>query len=258
MTIFTQLAKSMYSPKDIASTRYQGIGKTILYVFLLTLISILPVGYYISSGITEAFDTAKKSVKDDLPSFTIEQGSLISDTNAPLTITKDEFTIIFDPSGAVEEKDMAGMDATIAMLQNTAVLATGGQTNAIPYSVFAGEKMTKQDVLNLIDAADSSLPVMIGLVLLVIFVFSSGMKFIEISLLALFGLLLKNLAGKPLQYRHLWRIAAYSVTLTTIFFTIMGFLKTPVPYNYGINWFVSSMILLLAIKEVPSPHKKEG
>lgn len=38
LNIFTALWKSTYSPADIAKTRFQGIGKAILYVFLLSVL----------------------------------------------------------------------------------------------------------------------------------------------------------------------------------------------------------------------------
>ncbi|XYJ24178.1 DUF1189 family protein [Bacillus velezensis] len=38
LNIFTALLKSTYSPADIAKTRFQGIGKAILYVFLLSVL----------------------------------------------------------------------------------------------------------------------------------------------------------------------------------------------------------------------------
>lgn len=258
MSIFTQLAKSIYSPKVIADTRFQGIGKTILFVFMLTLISILPIVYYMFVGISEAVGSVKQSINNDLPSFTIQEGVLQSDINAPLTIKNGSFTLIFDPTGAIDESELAGMDANVAMLQKEIVLAAGGETNAVPYSLFTTESMTKDDIISLINTAESSLPVLLGILFIVIYVFSSGMKFIEVSLLAFFGLLLKNLAGRKLQYRHLWRMAAYSTTLPTIFFTIMALLKTEVPFSFSVNWFVASMMLLLAIKELPGKKPAES
>ncbi|MCM3663995.1 DUF1189 domain-containing protein [Mesobacillus subterraneus] len=256
MNIFTQLIKSIYSPNDIARFRFQGIGKTILYVFILTLISIIPASYYSASTISEAAESVKETMKTDIPSFSIEQGELKSELKAPLTIKNESFTLIFDSTGTIEQKDLTGMDATFAILKNEAVLAAGGETNSFSYTLFGAETMTKQDIQRLINSASSSLPIWIGLLLIFIFVFSIGMKFIEVSILALFGLLLKNLAGRNLQYKQLWRMASYSVTLPTIFFAIMTLLKTTVPYSFAINWFVGSMILLLAIKEVPIPKKK--
>lgn len=258
MSILTQIVKSMYSPKDIAETRFQGIGKTILFVFMLTLISILPVVYYMFVGISEAVGTVKQSIESDLPSFTIEEGVLHSDIKAPLTIRNGSFTLIFDPTGTIDQGEMTGMDANFAMLQKEIVLVAGGETNAIPYTLFPSESMKKDDITSLINTAESSLPVLLVLLFIVVYVFSTGMKFIEVSILALFGLLLKNLAGRKLQYRHLWRMAAYSTTLPTIFFAIMALLKTTVPYSFSVNWFVASMMLLLAIKEIPGKNHKES
>lgn len=252
MNLFIQMGKSLYSPKDIARYRFQGIGKTILYVFLLILISVLPSAYYTSIGLNEAVTATKETLKTDIPSFKIANGELKAETKEPMFFTKEGFTIIFDPTGAVDHTDLEARDATFAMLKNEAVLSAGGESNSIPYTLFDKEVLTKADVTKLIDSADSSLPIFIGLLFLAIYIFSSGIKFIEISLLALFGLLLKKLAGKNLHYKHLWRIAAYSVTLPTIFFTIMSLLKTVVPYSVMINWFVGSMMILLVIKEIPN------
>lgn len=256
MNIFAQMVRSLYSPADIAKFRFQGIGKTILYVFLLTLISVIPAAYFTSAGIIDAVAAAEDTIERKLPPFTIDNSELKSDIKEPRTIKNGDITIIFDPTGTIDEKDMAGMESTVAMLKNKFVMAAGGQVNSIPYTLLGDGKMTKNDVSNLVSDAASSLPIVIGIMVIAIYLFAAGAKFIEISILALFGLLLKNLAGKNLQYRHLWRMGAYSVTLATLFFTIMALLKTAVPYSFIINWFVSSMFLLLAIKEVPSPKTK--
>ena len=67
MNIFKQFYKSMYSPKDIAVFRFQGIGKTILYVFFLTLLSLIPAIYYLSSSPISGVDTIQSSLKNELP-----------------------------------------------------------------------------------------------------------------------------------------------------------------------------------------------
>ncbi|MGA9227696.1 MAG: DUF1189 domain-containing protein, partial [Mesobacillus sp.] len=112
MNIFTQFAKSIYSPKDIALFRFQGIGKTILYVFLLTLISVIPASFYTAQAINDAVNSVKETMESKLPYFTIENGVLLSELKEPLTINNGSITIIFDSTGAVEQKDMAGMEST--------------------------------------------------------------------------------------------------------------------------------------------------
>jgi hypothetical protein len=252
MNIFKQLIVSLYSPKDISTFRQQGIGKTILYVFFLSLLSVLPSFYYFGTSITDGFQTLEETVQNDLPPFTIENGELMADEQAPITIDRNDFTIIFDSTGTIDQKDVSQSNNTIFFLKNEAVYSTAGQAQSMPYSTLGDVTITKEDLLSFITSMDSILPIMITVIDIVIYLFSASIKFIEISILALFGLALKNLLGKNIHYRHLWLIAAYSVTLPTIFFMIMEGLKTIVPNGFFIHWFVSIMILMLAIKEIPS------
>jgi maltodextrin utilization protein YvdJ len=255
MNVFKQLLKSCYSPKDISMFRFQGIGKTILYVFLLTLISILPSIYYFSTAITEGVSSAKETVKQEFPDFVIKNGQLKSDMKEPLTINQNGFVIIFDSSGKANVDDLKNIANGVGFLKNDLVFVAGGQTQSYSYSMAQDLSVNKTELMDLIDNIDSSLIIFLPILFIVIYIFSSGIKFIEISILALFGLLLKNMSERKLEYRHLWRMSAYSVTLPTLFFMIMDALKTVVPAGFLIHWFVAFIVLFLAIKEIPQMKK---
>ncbi|MEH7109992.1 DUF1189 domain-containing protein [Bacillus sp. JJ1764] len=255
MNIFKQLIKSIYSPKDIALFRFQGIGKTILYVFFLTFISVLPSIVYFSTALSSGLDSARSFVNDETPNFSIKNGVLSAKTNVPITIRKEDFTFFLDPTGAVDEADVAGEGNSFALLKDQFVVSAGGQSETYPYSMMEGLDITKKDLIDLIDSVDGVKGIIIPVISIFIYLFSSAASFIEVSVLALVGLLVKNLLGRNLTYRHLWRIAAYSETLPTLFFTIMAALKTTVPNSFMINWLVIIIVLLLAIKEVPAPKR---
>lgn len=125
-----------------------------------------------------------------------------------------------------------------------------GQSQSMPYNMLGNATITKEDVLALIESTNSILPFFIPITCTMIYLFSAVGKFIEISILALIGLLLKNILRKTLTYGQLWKLSAYSVTLPTIFFMIMDALKTVVPSGFFIYWFVSIIILVLTLKEV--------
>jgi hypothetical protein len=256
MNIFKQFIKSLYSPKDIAQYRFQGIGKTILYVFLLTFLSIIPSLVYFSTALINGMAAIQDSVKTELPSFIIENGELQADLDAPKIINKEDFTILFDPTGTVGQEEVSNSNNTIALLKNEALIIAGGQTQSFSYSMVQDFNLTNDDLETLLASVDSSLAIIIPLIAVVIYVVAAGMKFIEISFLALIGLLLQKLMEVNLHYRHTWRVAAYSVTLPTVFFTIMDSLRTLVPNGAIINWFVALIILLLVIKEIPKQEKK--
>lgn len=256
MNMFKQLFKSLYSPKDIALFRFQGIGKTILFVFLLTLISILPTVYYMGTALVNGIHAMEDSMRDELPAFQIENGELFSENEKPIIINKEDFTIMFDSTGAVNKEELQRSDHTIAILKDGLYLVSGGHVQSLPYAMLSDISLTNEDLIQLIDNLQSSLAVIIPVLAVVIYIFASGMKFIEISFLALLGLFLKKMLNRNIQYRHTWRLAAYSVTLPTIFFTIMDSLKTTVPSGALLNWFVAYIILFLVIKEIPQKKAK--
>jgi len=256
MNIFKQFYKSLYSPKDIAMFRFQGIGKTILYVFFLTLISLIPAIYYLSSATVNGLDAIQNSIENELPSFQIANGELHSDEKAPLIINKEGFTINFDSTRTVTIDDLSKNNEAIAILKNEAYFIANGQVQSLPYSMLSDMSITNEDILNLLQSIDSSLVIIIPIMIAIIYVFTLGLNFIQISVLALLGLLLKKVLMRNIQYRHLWRISAYSVTLPTIFFAIMEGLKTTVPNGALINWFVAYIVLFLVIKEIPLPKKR--
>ncbi|MFJ5715384.1 DUF1189 domain-containing protein [Neobacillus sp. NPDC093127] len=256
MNIFKQLVKSIYSPKDIALFRFQGIGKTILYVFLLTLISILPSIIYLSTALTTGIDSARTIISKELPDFAIKNGQLSADTLVPVTSNQDDFTIILDPTGTISDADVENEGNAFAMLKDEFVLTAGGQSNIYPYAMLQGLNFSKEDLLKFIDTIAGNRGIIIPLFSLFIYLVSSAASFVEVSVLALIGLVLKNLLGRKLTYRQLWRLAAYSETLPTLFFTVMAAIKTSVPNSFMINWLVVIIVLYLAINEIPRPKKK--
>ena len=69
MNVFKQLIVSLYSPKDISTFRHQKIGKTFLYVLILTLLSILPSIYHFSTSMVDGVDTIKEIGAKGTPSL---------------------------------------------------------------------------------------------------------------------------------------------------------------------------------------------
>jgi hypothetical protein len=249
--MFKQLLKSFYSPRDIALFRFQGIGKTILFVFFLTLLSVIPSFVYLQIAITNGVSASLETIEEEFPNFTIENGQLHSNQKAPITINKDAFTILMDSTGAVQLIDLKDSDNLIGFLQNELVFIAGGQVQSYPYSMADELHLTKNDLVDLINTLGASLVIILPLFFLVIYLFTLGMKFIEVSILALIGFFLKNGPRRKLRYGQVWRMAAYSVTLPTIFFMIMDALKTTVPISFFIHWVVGIIVLFLAIKEIP-------
>jgi hypothetical protein len=256
MNLFQQLYKSIYSPKDIVKFRFQGIGKTIRYVFLLVLISILPTALQFTTFAQTSLHSVKEALIHDIPSFSIEDGSLTSGEDQPLTVEKDHLLIIFDSTGEVNADNLEVHKDTVAFLQNSLVVINEGNIQTNSYSAFSDLVVTKEKMINVIDSILSLKWILLPVALFILYLFTSGLMFLKISIFALIAVMIANLMKRRLNYRQSWRITAYSVTLSTLFFTLMKFLQTSIAAAPILDWFVVTVMMTLAIKEIPQPKKR--
>jgi hypothetical protein len=251
MVIFQQIWKSLSSTKHIASFRFQKIGKAILYVFFLSFLSMLPNGIYLSVNFSSGINELIEVIETKVPEFSIKDGTLHSSLLKPVEFQEDHFKFVFDSSGSITKQDIQSEDETVALLQNEIVVSLNQQVQIFEYSLLQQSTYNKKDILSILYHAKQVMPIFIVVFLLLMYLIASGSKFIEISILAFIGLLFKNVLLRNVNYRHLWILSVYSVTMTTVFFTVMDALHTNVPFDFYINWMVNMIILFLAIKEIP-------
>lgn len=149
LNIFKQLWVSIFSPKDIASFQNQGIGKTILYVFFISLIAFLPSAYYFGTMIVDGIDAMHETVSEDLPAFEIKNGTLTTEEDEPFSLNKNGYQIFVDGTGALTpEKVAAESDEAVALLKSDLVFVSGGNVQSSPYSVL--EEIIRKFPLGLI------------------------------------------------------------------------------------------------------------
>ena len=63
MSIFTQLVKSVYSPKRYGAIPFSKIGKTILYIMLLCLITTIPRTFFYGSFIQDSVTMVNQAIE---------------------------------------------------------------------------------------------------------------------------------------------------------------------------------------------------
>lgn len=250
MNVFKQLFSSLYSPNLIATFRLQGIGKTILYVFILAFLSTIPTAYYLSSGLTAGLKGIDQTFRTDLPSFSIEDQTLSAEADQPIEIKKDDFIIILDDTGTYGVDEIEAKHNAIGILKDRFVFVANGQIQSYEYRLM-NMSLSKQDIIEFFDQASQFLPVFISILCFVMYLFSAIIKFIEITILAFFGLALKNSLQTALTFKQVWILSAYATTLATFFFFIMDSLQVVVPGGFVVTWGVHLVILYLTLKEIP-------
>ncbi|MED1205124.1 DUF1189 domain-containing protein [Heyndrickxia acidicola] len=255
MNIFKQFIKSIYSPKDIAKFRFQGIGKTILYVFFIMLLSIIPGVIYITKLAYTVLDEGQQIITHDIPSFSIHNGTLFSKEKKPLIIVKNDLTVLFDSTGSIQENDVQKGGTVIALLKHTFIFKSDGKTQVMAYSTLENQNLNNSNIQSFLRSLQGVMWVGIPVLFIFYYLMTAAGGFIKISIFALFGLLLAIRLEKKVNYRQSWRLTAYSITLPSVFFTIMAALKTTVAGAIYIDWIITLIVMLLSIREIPSPKK---
>ena len=253
MNIFKQFIKSLYSPKDIAKYRYQKIGKTILYVFFLMFISVIPFFYHFGVLTSEIVNEGRKIVEEELPPFYIRNGELISDIQEPLTIRKEKITFIFDSTGTMTKDDAERKTNAIALLKNELVVTSTG-ANAQSFSYTTIGEITNKTIVSFFNSG--AIWIIIPIIFIIFYTFVSGIGFLKITIFAYFALLLAKILSKQLVYRHAWRMTAYCMTLSTVFFMITEFMQIVFPFRLYLDWFIITIMMYLSIREIPSSTVK--
>ncbi|WP_439740972.1 DUF1189 domain-containing protein [Bacillus pseudomycoides] len=252
MSVFTQLVKSLYSPKDMALFRFQKIGKTILYIMLLCLIATIPKTFTFGNFTQDIVSTVHQSIEKDLPDFKIENGELHADVKEPIIKEDGNFVFVFDPN-ATDTTAYANKQG-VFVLKDKVVSINNNQTQSQSYGDFGNGTFEKKDIKDIISAIDSIYPILMLVVGIVIYLFQLFISFLGVTILAFIG---SAMGGqRKLSYKQVWTLTAYSYTIPTIFFIIMDLLKINVPWSFLLYTAIILIVLYLTIKEIPKPKEK--
>lgn len=257
MNFFSSFFQSLYSPKMIARMRFQKIGKTILYVFFLSFLAFLPNAIHFSTGVIGGLKGLEETAASELPPFTIKNGKLSSELKEPFETKKGDFIIVFDSQNVVTKEELQLRENALGFLTNEFVFVSDGNIQTFDYSMLQ-TSLLKEDILNMLKQINDLILIILSVLFFLLFLASSFAKFIEITILSIIAILFKNKLNKKLNFKQLWTISTYTVTLATVFFMIMDIFKVIVPIGFYINWFVHLIILFLVLKEIPSPKHIEN
>lgn len=256
MQIFHAFFKSLYSPTYIGRFRFIGIGKTIGYIFFLMLIVTIPASIIVTQTFLSTTTHVKDAIAVNLPDFIIEDGQLHSEEETSLFLQQNDFEVIFDSTGEVQLADIEGKEV-IALLKEDVYIASAGESYTFRYDQAGNISLTKDDIHQFIESLTQLIPIIIPVYLIIVYLFSTGLKFIGITVLSFIGYLFKNLAPISLSYRHIWILAAYVVTLPTVVSTVMDMISiSSFPFaSIIVYWGIAIVMLIAVFKKLPTPKR---
>ncbi|SFP21788.1 DUF1189 domain-containing protein [Salibacterium halotolerans] len=263
MTTLQTFIKSLYSAVYIGRFRFKSIGKTIGYIFFLMIAASIPAAITLTVSITGGINQLESALThDDMPAFTISGRTIDSGDSASRDLTDDSGRrIVFDPEGTLSEEDIAVIKEqkqVTAFLEDEFVLNTRSEQRSFAYSMAGGFTISKNDMTSLIQGADGLLFLFIPVTILLMYLFTTALKFIGISFLSVYGLMIRRRSPVPLSYRQIWIMCAYAVTLPTMVVTVVNLFPGRFPdYQQNIlYWFTAFVWLAVIYSRLPVPKKK--
>lgn len=253
MNVLSQFIKSLHSPKHIALFRFQGIGKTILYLFVLMCITLIPIAIVFGMNFSQMFKNLELSLGQETPNFQIKNGVLEAEVTEPYITSVNDAYFIIDPNNALEmEAIKKDYRQAIVLAEHDAYFVDGTTVNEFRYRNFGHINLSKDEMRELIDSLTSLLPILLPIFLIVIYLIVTGLKFIGVSVLALIGLaLIRAIKPNNINYRHLWIMSAYAVTLPTTIFNLADAFQLAVPVPFWLYWTIAVAILYAALQSIP-------
>ncbi|KGA95995.1 hypothetical protein AJ85_20375 [Alkalihalobacillus alcalophilus ATCC 27647 = CGMCC 1.3604] len=255
MKFYQLFYKSLYDLKVIAYTRLQPITKALLHVTVLALIAFLP--FIISSSFTlnNQLNQIKALVETDLPEFTINSNQLHSNLSEPFVEHSDATGfLIVDPNNQYSLTELHQYGNGVALQKNNLISFAEGQAQDISYNLLGVEQMGSDQLLERISELAGFLPILLPLIGFFNYVSLLGTTFLGISLLAVLGLLLRGKRNQ-LQYKHLWNMSAYSLTLPVILF---GWIEVFIPLSPFLLILASIAMLTAVVRKVPIPKPRKA
>ncbi|CAM3798741.1 DUF1189 domain-containing protein [Alkalicoccus chagannorensis] len=255
MNIFQKLVKSIYSPEAIAGFRQTHPGKAVLYIFLLMLIATLPVIITTIFLINSLIDSGGDYL-DEMPDFTIEDGTLESGLDEPMREEIDGMTIVVDDTGETSVGDLDGKGDVIALLERNAVFSVGGIADQLGYQEF-GLDVSKEEIESFYLTIDGLSGLLAAGAALLIYLFNTGSKFIGVLFLSLIALLMKRSRAPHLRYRDCFVLSAFTVTMPTLLFAALEAFGIIFPFQFAFYWIIAVVMLNLVMKHVPSADNSD-
>jgi hypothetical protein len=241
---------SFYSTKKVAQYRFQGIGKTFLFIFLLSIVSILSVYFTTKDNYDVLVNKYVPEFRDNIPEFKVENGELKTSSGQDEIYQFDDFTVILSPDSIRPSVDLT-TPIQLELLKDKVSFTADNRTETINYKDLATDDFSSDFLKTTIDDLLAISNIFYLIFLIFSYIITFIMLLIQISILGLISMILSRRMNKYLKYKQLWILSSYGIVIPTVFVAIMESLNRTIPFQSLIFWFSALYVMYNILKEVP-------
>lgn len=236
MSLLQLFITAFKDPRKLLFGKDKGFGKTFLYLFILSIFLMIPIGLE-ASKVIKTFQKEIETITSKLPDFEVENNTLKTDKkDVGFIYQTDSFIFTFDPEGKRDadaiQGDLIGNVMGLGLLKHELVFSVTDDhllasflprsLLTLPYSKFDNSLLTKTWISKQLtnSVKNTGFIAIICLVTLIPIMIDLAFNLLTISLLANIWCLLKQ---GTLKFSDTFKIMIYSATLPTVLATVLSF-----------------------------------
>ena len=249
--------KFAYSFFDFAAYKeflVQGLGKSILYIFLVTLIFSTLSNIKIIDKFSSELSRMETIFIHNAPNFELKNGTFSIDSNEPIYYKYDGLQLIIDTSGKTSKSVLDAYSDGIYINSNELILRQKYTTlQTLKFSNIPELNLTKMDIQNDISKSKIIFPVIILLfVPIIAFILNLISGFLIIGPLSL---TISAVMGVKFKYSEVCILSFYAMTLPLLLESLLNISGIAVPEFYIVFYGVSLIYCGLAINKIKNIDK---
>lgn len=249
MGFFQKFKNALYNAEAYVTFLKQGLGKGILYLFILTLI----FGGIVSVKIAYEFNKAMVQIEDvageKIPDFRIQNGKLSVDAAMPIVYKNSDVIIVVDTENTIDpsQLDEYEQGVLIGEAEMYAKKSTG-QIQMIKFNEMQNAEITGTDISEFLTGFKG-----IGIVIIMIggiLCYFIGKLLSVFIIMGVGGLIVGQLIKCRTDYETSCKLGAYALTLPMLIKLILSLIGIQIPYFFIIYYGIALIYVGRALKAI--------
>jgi hypothetical protein len=249
--------KFAYSFFDFAAYKeflVQGLGKSILYIFLVTLIfSTITNLNTINKFISETSNIQTYFTKN-APKFELKNGLFTMDSTEPVYYKNDSQTLIVDTTGKTNKSIVESYSDAIYIDSNELIIKQNYKTiQVMKFSDIPELNLTNKIIQRMLELSKIIIPV-------ILLIFNPIISFVAnlisgFLILAPISLFMSSLMNVKLNYSKVCILNFYAMTLPLLLEALLNISGIALPEFYIVFYLITLIYCGLAIRELKNTDK---
>lgn len=232
----------------------QGLGKSILYIFLVTLIFSTITNINTIDNFNSDISNVEATFIHDASNFELKNGLLSVDSNEPIYYKHDGEVLIVDTSGKTSSSALDSYSNGVYMDSNILVIRQKYNTiQTINFTDFSEFIVTNKTIEDTLSMAKIIFPIILLILNPIIsFLVNLISGFLILGPISLF---ISSFIGVKLNYSKACTLSFYAMTLPLLLESLLNISGIVFPEFFAVFYVVALIYCGLAIKELKNTDK---